>query len=384
MKTPTRSHARSNAPSRCTTTAHAARRGWGSSGLLALGLLVAAAGARADTFLDFGVEEVLVSAVAPGSYVVSVSVQVSPGPLAPTQDITLEVVSGESTLVGATGVQTFGVPSTQCCSDASSCTKVDGYAVRCASTCPDAPPAHVCIYRTTFSFGPLPLPDGEIVTATLDAGALHTETDPGALLNNSAAGLAAPYIPGGAVVSASNVGVGEIRANRVSGGLYDVEVDYFIAPEVVVPSGSIDLQLLVNDLPVDVLSLDTSEVPVQICCSCDGACPSPPQGSVCCTGICTDAAQKQTAKCVCNYEGTATFASLALAPSDVLTALIDPNGEHIETVVGHTSDDSLTLTVALSVASASDFALFALALVLLATGAAFYRTRSSRGGIAQG
>jgi hypothetical protein len=340
-------------------------------------VLIVAAGARADVFLDFGLDDVQVSPTGPGSYVVSVSVLISPGPLPPTQSISLDVVRNGITTVASTGVQTVGVPSTQCCANKSTCEAVAGHVVTCDGSCPGGgPPAHVCNYHRSNSFGPLALSPGDTLTVTLDGAGAHTETEAGAPANNSVDVVVPPDVVSGSLFS--DFGVEAVHALPVGGGAFDVAVDVLVAPEVVAPTGSIPVRLLADGDEVGTASVDTSGQSAQICCTCGGACPSPPQGSVCCTGSCTDPAQNETAKCVCEYEGTASFGTMPLAPGTVLTAVLDPDGAHTETLFGAVENNSLSATITSAVPVDPAWALVALAALLLVSLAVVNR-RSARG-----
>jgi hypothetical protein len=211
---------------------------------------------------------------------------------------------------------------------------------------------------------------------TLDGGGVHTETDPGAPANNSVDVLVPPDVVSGALFS--DFGVEAVHASPVGGGAFAVDVDVLVAPEVVAPTASIPVRLLADGDEVGTASVDTSGQSAQICCTCGGACPSPPQGSVCCTGSCTDPAQNETAKCVCEYEGVASFGTMPLAPGTVLTAVIDPDGAHTETLFGAAENNSLSLTVTSAIPVDPAWALVALAGALLASMAVMNRRRALR------
>jgi hypothetical protein len=332
--------------------------------------------AVADEFTDFGIDAVHVVADGTGTYLVSVTVSISAGALPPTQPISLEIFDGAS-LVASTGVQTLATASQQCCSDNNTCSPVDGRAVTCGASCGAPPPAHVCIYHTATTFDALGLTPGGTVAATLDGGGLRTETERGAATNNSALAVVPDPIPiGGAFV---NLAVTDLRAFPVSPGLYDVAADLAIAPEVVAPAATVEVVLLANGVEVASYHYDTSGAGARLCCVCvggQGTCPDPNPGSVCCDDECTNPEMKDTAPCVCIFVVPVAFGSVAVSSGAELTAIVDPDGLHTQTIFDASSDDAFTVTLAPPVPSQSGPGLVVLALLLLLTGAIAYGWQS--------
>lgn len=353
--------------------------------LIGLAVALAPAGdATADEFTDFGIDALHVVADGTGTYLVSVTVSISAGALPPTQDISLDVFENGVSLVASTGVQTLGVESQQCCADSSTCSPLDGRAVTCGGSCGAPPPSHVCIYHTATTFGGLGLTPGATVTATLDGGGLHTETEPGAETNNSAAAVVPDPIPTGGAFA--NLAITDLRPFPVSPGLYDVAADLAIAPEVVAPTASVEVRLLADGVQVASYDYDTSGAGAQLCCACvggEGTCPDPDPGSVCCDEECTNPAMKETARCVCIFVVPVDFGHVAVSAGADLTAVVDPDGLHTQTIFGASGDDAFTVTLAASVPSQSGPGLVVLALLLLLTGGIAYgwqRREASTGG----
>jgi hypothetical protein len=285
-----------------------------------------------------GVETIFV-----GSYVVSVHIEIVPGDIPPVEPVLLQFIRNGMDTVGESELHFIAIIG-GCCDEDSDC-KVEGYTYWCESaySCPGPP--YTCLYRATYSFQGFPLNPGDELMAVLNADGWYTETEPGAGSNNTYTVIVPPDIVTGDIFV--DFGINDVRFAGVSGGFYDVVVDIEIGPEIVAPSQSIMLRLLEDNMTeVGSVNLETADLDAQVCCRINGPCPSPPEGTVSCSGLCTDEEQRRqgySASCV--YGTTISFNSLALTPGATLVAVLDPDGVHAETAPDAELNNTFSATV---------------------------------------
>ncbi len=297
---------------------------------LASGLaILCAQDASAGVFRDFGVGEVVVTPQGDAGLVVTVTVEIAPGPEATEQPIPLRLLLSDGTEIPGDDI-VFGHASRQCCSSADDCDPIAGYYVECRGSCDDSR-RHSCVYIKKRSFAVPSLGDADHLTALLDPEGLHKESAPGAADNNSRTAFVPPNEPTGGIfydfgVTGLSVAPGE-RGYRVDVGL-------MIAPEVVASGRPLALTLW---SPLDTLvaeaTIDTAEYGVEICCRGKGPCVSQdPTQEFICQGDCTTPGSQLPM--ICHPQTAHAFENLPLVPGAEIFVFLDRDGGHTETAVG--------------------------------------------------